>query len=322
MEKIGLPKINEEKVDLKKSRFVIEPLYPGYGPTIGNALRRALLSSIIGSAATSFKVDGVNHEFSSIPHIKEDMVELLMNLKSVSFKSHSDEPVVIELIKRGPGKVTAADFKPNSNIEIANSDQHLLNLDNKAEFRMEVVVEKDRGFRPAHVASGEKKEIGQISVDASFSPVERVSLDVIDTRVGQITNYDKLILEVTTDGTISPQDALKEASRVLVDHYNAIISDENFNPELTEAFVKEAAQENQGYEDYGIPEEISGEKAIEGKTRIEDINLSPRTTNALINAGVKTLAGLKRLSSLKLEEIKGLGKKGIDEIKSALNNEL
>jgi len=316
MEKIGLPKITEEKINDKQSKFVIEPLYPGYGPTIGNSLRRVLLSSITGAAATSFKVDGVDHEFSSIPHVKEDVIELIMNLKSVNFKSHSDEPVVMELSKKGPGAVTAGDFKANSNVEIANPEHHLLMLDNKANFRMEVVVEKDRGFRAVNTAGEEKKEIGQIAVDASFSPVERVGLEISDTRVGQITNFDKLVLDVTTNGTVEPSYAIKEASKVLVDHYNSIMADENFNLDLTEKFAPEIVE---------TPEEISEELetedeevVVEGKTKIEDANFSQRTANALLNAGIKTVAGLKRLSPLKLEEIKGLGKKGIDEIKERL----
>lgn len=318
MEKIGLPKITEEKISDRQSRFIVEPLYPGYGPTIGNSLRRVLLSSITGAAATSFKIDGVDHEFSSIPHVKEDVIELMMNIKNINFKLHSDEPVTIELNKKGPGAVTAGDFKPNSNVEISNPDRHILMLDNKANFCMEVTVEKDRGFRAVSGAGEEKKEIGQIAVDASFSPVERVGIEITDTRVGQTTNFDKLILDVTTDGTVEPSYAIKEASKVLVDHYNSIMADDNFNLELTEKFAPEVVE---------TPEEISEELEIgneevivEGKTKIEDANFSQRTANALLNAGIKTVAGLKRLSPLKLEEIKGLGKKGIDEIKERLES--
>lgn len=315
MEKIGLPKITEEKIDSNRSKFTIEPLYPGYGPTIGNTLRRVLLSSITGAAATSFKVDGINHEFTSIPHVKEDMIELMMNLKSVSFKSFSDDPVVIELIKKGPGAATASDFKPNSNIEIINPEQHILSLDNKADIRIEVVIEKDRGFRTANVATGEKREIGQICVDASFSPVVRVGMEISDIRVGQMTNFDKLTLDILTNGTVNPSFALKEASRVLVDHYNAIISDENFEADLTEKYKKIEPE-------IVIKEEMEAseeEVMLDPKTKIEEANFSQRTTNALLNAGVKTIAGLKKMSDLKLEEIKGLGKKGIDEIKEKLS---
>lgn len=316
MEKIGLPKITEEKIDKNHSKFTIEPLYPGYGPTVGNSLRRVLLSSLMGAAATSFKVDGVNHEFSSIEHVKEDMVELMMNIKSVNFKSFSEEPVILELSKKGHGEVKASDFKPNSNIEIANPGQHIVSLDNKANFRMEIVIEQDRGFRPISVATGEKKEIGQISIDASFSPVERVSFSVEDTRVGQMTNFDKLILDVITLGTIAPDYALKEASKVLVDHFQSIMNDENFNIEVTEPFEKETGNIETEMEEIG--EEGDENISLEGKMKIEEAGFSPRTTNALINAGIKTIAGLKRLSPLKIEEIKGLGKKGIDEIKEKM----
>jgi len=318
MEKIGLPKISEEKVDKNHSRFIIDPLYPGYGPTIGNSLRRVLLSSIMGAAATSFKVDGVNHEFSPIEHVKEDMVELMMNIKSISFKSFSEEPVVLELTKKGPGEVTAADFKANSNIEISNPEQHLVSLDNKANFRMEIVVEQDRGFRPASVALEEKKEIGQIAIDASFSPVDRVSFLVEDTRVGQMTNFDKLILDVVTNGTVTPDYSLKEASKVLVDHFTSIMNDAHFDLEVTEPFgKKEEILVEEGEELIKEEDQIVN---LEGKMKVEEAGFSQRTTNALINSSIKTIAGLKRLSPLKIEEIKGLGKKGINEIKDKLNS--
>jgi len=309
MEKINLPGLNEEILSDNHSKFSIDPLYPGYGPTIGNALRRVLLSSITGAAATSFKVEGVSHEFTSIPHAKEDVVELMMNLKSVNFKSFSDEPVTLELSKKGPAEVTAKDFKANSNIEIINPDAHIITLDKNADFYMEVIVEKDRGFRPINVGQGERSEIGRIGIDAFFSPVQRVSMQIEDTRVGQVTNYDKLTLEVITNGTISPSDALKEASSVLVDHYQSIIS--GGAPQTTdEAEMPEIAQETEADE--------TAVGAADSKTKIEDLNLSQRTTNALLNAGIKTFGGLRRLTPLKLEEIKGLGKKGIDEINSIL----
>lgn len=317
MEKIGLPKISEQKIDNNHSTFTIEPLYPGYGPTIGNSMRRVLLSSIMGAAATSFKVDGVNHEFSPIEHVKEDMIELMMNIKKVNFKSFSTEPVILELSKKGPGEVKASDFKPNSNIEISNPNQHIVSLDNKANFRMEVIVEQDRGFRPASVAAGEKKEIGQIAIDASFSPVERVSFFVEDTRVGQMTNFDKLIVDLITTGTVTPEYALKEASKVLVDHFESIMNDQTFDLEVTEPYGKETEEvPEEEFEELGDGE--SKLIDLDGKLKIEEAGFSPRTTNALINGGIKTIAGLKRLSPLKIEEIKGLGKKGIDEIKDKL----
>jgi len=311
MEQIGLPKIVEEKIGKSRSRFVIEPLYPGYGATIGNALRRVLLSSITGAAATSFKIDGVTHEFTAIPHAKEDVVEMMMNLKDINFKSFSDEPVTLQLSKKGPALVTAADFKANSKIEIENPEAPIITLDNKAAFELEVTIEKDRGFRPVNTGAIEKTEIGQINIDALFSPVKRVSLDIEDTRVGQMTNYNKLILDVTTNGVIEPMEALKEASSVLVDHYRAIMSDE---PVIVEEVEADNIPEIESLDDAISVSDVS----IDNKTKTEEIGLSPRTTNALINAGIKTYGGLKRLSALKLEEVKGMGKKGIDEIQAIL----
>lgn len=311
MEKIGLPKTVEVKVDNFHSDFVIEPLYPGYGATIGNSLRRVLLSSINGAAATSFKIEGISHEFTSIPHTKEDVIQVMMNLKKINFKSFSDESVVLEVSKKGPGIVTASDFKSNSNIEIINTDAHIVTLDKSADFYMEVTVEKDRGFRPTNIGSGDKNEIGRVAIDALFSPVTRVSIDVENTRVGQMTNFDKLTLGVTTNGTITPEVALKEASRVLIEHF-ASISDE----EITKEEVVEVEDADDIIDEAFNTE--TDDEGIDSKTKIEDLNLSSRTTNALINSGIKTVGGLKRLSPLKLEEIKGLGKKGIDEIKEIL----
>lgn len=310
MEKINLPKISEEKINQNCSKITIEPLHPGYGATIGNALRRVLLSSITGAAATSLKVEGTSHEFTSIAHAKEDVIELMMNLKNVHIKSYSDEPVVLELSKKGPAEVTAKDFKANSKVEIVNPEAHVITLDKNADFYMEVTVEKDRGFRAVNVGTVEKNEIGRIGIDAFFSPVLRVAMATENTRVGQMTNYDKLVLEVTTNGTIEPIDAVKEASAVLVDHYQSIISGRPVEPSVTDEVAEIATEE--------VEESASKDGEVDGKTKVEDLKLSSRTTNALLNAGIKTFGGLKRLTPLKVEEIKGLGKKGIEEIKAIL----
>ena len=311
MEKINLPQIEEEKIDPQHSKFIIEPLYPGYGATIGNSLRRVLLSSIIGAAPTSFKIEGISHEFSSIPHAKEDVVEIIMNLKGIAAKSFSDEPVVIEISKKGPAVVTAKDFKANSNVEILNPDAHIITLDKGADFNMEVTIEKGRGFKTVSIETSEKNEIGRIVVDSLFSPVQRVSIAVEDTRVGQMTNYDKLTLEVVTNGTITPKDALDDASAVLVEHYNSFILG---TPEVVAPAV--VAEDGESIEDEVMSDDTD---EVNSKTKIEELNFSPRTTNALVNAGIKTVGGLKRLSQLKLEEIKGLGKKGIVEINEILS---
>lgn len=218
MEKINLPIIKEEKTDERTSRIIIEPLFPGYGHTLGNSLRRVLLSSIPGAAITSFKIENVPHEFTSIPHVKEDMVEIMLNLKSVQLLSHTWEPVRLTLSANGTGKVVAGDFSKNSEIEIMNPDSLIATLDKDAEFEMEVIVEKDRGFRSTDDVTADS-ELGKILVDAAFSPVERVKVEVENTRVGQMTNYDKLILEITTNGSISPKECMVDASNILIEHY-------------------------------------------------------------------------------------------------------
>ncbi len=312
MEKITLPKIIEKKVSEDNSTFTIEPLYPGYGPTVGNALRRILLSSLKGAAMTSFKIEGINHEFTSIPHVKEDMLELMLNLKEINYKSHSDEPVILSLSKKGPGTVTANDFKSNSQVEIINNDAYICNLDNKAKLELEVTVENNRGF--ITVESGEETttEIGQIVNDAAFSPIDRVKILVENTRVGRMTNYDKLILDIKTNGATEAKQALIEASNILIDHYKQIAFNIEIEEKLTAEPIEKDVVEEEDKKD--IPESLD----LDPKTKIEEAGFSARTTNALVNAGIKSIAGLKRLSNLKLSEIKGLGSKGTEEIKDRI----
>lgn len=315
MEKIVLPKIKEEVIDDKKSRFIIEPLFPGYGATIANAMRRVLLSSVPGAAITSFKVEGISHEFSSVPHVKEDVVDLMLNLKDLAVKSASKEPVVIKISKKGPGEVTAGDFSKNSNIEIADPDMHIAFLDNKAKFDLEATVEFGRGFRASEESATKAKEIGQIIVDASFSPVERVIINIENTRVGRMTNYDKVILDVWMNGTMSVKDAVIDASNILVDHFKEIAFQTNSVEQLT---VSPSEIEEAEAKQSVATEESAEAINIDPKMKIDEVGFSPRTTNALVSSGIKTVAGLKRLSDLKLSEIKGLGQKGIDEIKNKL----
>lgn len=317
MEKIILPKISEEKIDKYSSKFIIDPLFPGYGATIGNAIRRVLLSSVPGTAITSFRVEGISHEFSSVPHVKEDMVEILLNLKTVKIKSHSKDPVVIKISKKGPSEVTAGDFEKNSNIEIIDPTIHIANLDNKAKFELEATVEFDRGFRPTEDADESDGQIGNILVDTSFSPIERVKMDIENTRVGRMTNYDKIILEVYTNGSVEAKEAIIDASNVLIDHFKeiAFLTESSNKMTQTSADVEEGVVETDNNQNMSIEEVSVG---INGKTKVDEAGFSPRTTNALISAGVKTIAGLKRLSDLKLSEIKGLGQKGVNEIKEKL----
>ena len=316
MKKIILPKISEEKIDDLSSKFTIEPLNPGYGPTLGNATRRVLLSSLPGAAITSFKIEGVSHEFTSVPHIKEDSIEIMLNLKTIKLKSFSDEPVILTARKKGPGELKASDLSKNSEVEILNPEQLIASLDDKAILDLEIVVEKDSGFRPTENKIESSSEIGRINIDASFSPIERVKMEISNTRVGQMTNYDKIELWVTTDGSINPKDAMVTASNILIDHYKVFAFDIETKEKLTEemAEIQPDEKPETAEKDY-VANEGETDQKIDGKIKIEDIGFSPRTKNALLNAGVKTLAGLQRLSDLKLSEIKGLGQKGITEIK-------
>ena len=303
-----IPKIKEQIIDDSKSLFSIEPLFPGYGATLGNALRRVLLSSLPGTAISSIKLEGVAHEFSAIPHVKEDMIEIIMNLRKINFKSHSDEPVTIELSAKGPKVITAKDFRLISDVEILNPDQYIATLDKSADFNLEVALEQGRGFKPTEEKEVEKSDIGRISIDSVFSPVRLVNFKIDHTRVGQMTNYDKIELEITTSGAISPRDALTHAGKILVEHFNYIAEGKAVS-----------ADEEEEVEEIALAEDTTSLIAdVDPKTKVEDLNLSARTVNALVNSGIKTVAGLKRMSDLKLSEVKGLGRKGFEETRALL----
>ncbi|MDD5342084.1 MAG: DNA-directed RNA polymerase subunit alpha [Patescibacteria group bacterium] len=238
MEPLPLPKnIEVKKIDHNRAVFTIEPCYPGYGNTLGNALRRVLLSSLEGAAITAVKIKNVSHEFSTLPFVKEDVVEIILNLKTVRFKIFSDGPVTVTLKEKGEKKVTAKDIKLTSEIEIGNPDQVIATLtDKKAEFEMELRVEKGRGYVPVESREKEKGEIGLIAIDAVYTPVRNVNFDIDNVRVGQMTNYDKLMLDITTDGTIKPEEALYQAAKVLDDQFGYIV--ENIEKPKVEAQTK------------------------------------------------------------------------------------
>jgi DNA-directed RNA polymerase subunit alpha len=206
-----------------ESLLSIEPLHHGYGTTVGNALRRVLLSSLPGAAVTAMKIKGAQHEFAAIDGVKEDVLDIMLNLKSLRLKVHSDEPVLLRLNKKGVGPVTAADFEKNADVEIANLDLHLATItDAKYTLDMEITVERGRGFLPTEERESAPTEIGVMAVDAMFSPVRSVGLNVENTRVGEITNYDKLLMTIVTDGTITPQDAVEQATKILLNHFTWI----------------------------------------------------------------------------------------------------
>lgn len=230
MENILLPsKIETKKQKDNKAEVVIEPLYMGYGTTLGNALRRVLLSSLPGAAISAFKIKGVFHEFSEIPHVKEDVVEILLNLKKIRLKIHGEveEPIRLTLKTKGDKKVTAGDIDKVANVEIVNPDLHIATLTNKvAEFDMEIFAEKGRGYKTTEARGKKEEEIGVIAIDSIFNPVKSVGFKVENTRVGQITNYDKLTLNIETDGTLTPEDALSQAVKILVNHFKLILGEE------------------------------------------------------------------------------------------------
>lgn len=288
--------------------FTIEPLHTGYGMTLGNSLRRVLLSSVAGAAVTAFRIDGVSHEFTTVKGIKEDAVAMMLNLKGIRFKVFSDEPVVLRLSKKGKGVVKAKDIEKNADVEIVNPDQVIATIDDdKTTFSMELVVETGRGYRPLDEQGDNKKISDMIMLDALFTPVLRVRYKVENTRVGQITDLDRLLLTVDTDGSITPRDAFEEAAALLVNQYTALAG---------QTSVEAASPLSAGNAELDIEED--GEDPAELMTSVEDLNLSARTTNALVNNDIHTIKDLLSLSEAELRDLKGFGSKALDEVKEKM----
>ncbi|MBP9668530.1 DNA-directed RNA polymerase subunit alpha [Candidatus Saccharibacteria bacterium] len=280
--------------------FEIAPLHTGYGNTLGNSLRRVLLSSIEGSSVVAFKIDGATHEFTTVPGIKEDVIDIMLNIKNIRIKSHSDEPVELRLEKSGNGTVTAGDIKPNADIEVINPEQVIATIDDpKGKLAIDFVVDTGRGYKTIKESSDERLYTDMIAIDAMFSPVLRVRYKVDGTRVGQNSNLEKLSLTVETDGTITPQAAFEEAAAILVNQYTA----------LAGATQVEAAP---------TLGQHSADEDSELETSIEDLNLSARTSNALINNEIRVVRDLVTLSEQDLRELKGFGSKALDEVKDKL----
>ena len=284
-------------------KFEIEGLYPGYGVTIGNALRRVLLSSIEGAAVTSFKIKGVHHEFSTVNYVSDTVLDIMLNLKQLRVKLYSNEPQVLKLKVEGKKKVYAKDFEANSMVDVMNPDLYIVAItDKKGKMEMEVVVEKGLGYSQIEERKEDKIPIGTIAVDAIFSPVRKVNFQVENMRVGGKTDYNRLIISIETDGSVSPKKALNKASAILKDYFINI--EEKFIPELREE--EKAISKKEGKE----PKDIL----------IKDLDLGSRTKKALTNNGVKTLAGLLRYNEENLSTMDGLGKKSLEEIKAVLKN--
>ena len=282
------------------STFVIEPLHAGYGNTLGNSLRRVLLSSIRGGAIVAFRIEGATHEFTTVEGIKEDVVDIMLNLKGVNLICHSDEPVEVSIEKKGAGDVTAADIKTTADVEVVNPEHVICTVDDpKKTVKINLVVEAGRGYRTIEESSTGRLHSDMIALDAAFSPVLRVRYKVDPTRVGQDTNLDKLELTIETDGSISPRAAFEESAAILVNQYTA----------LAGSTTVEAAP---------APGQNDDESENQLNTSIENLNLSARTANALVNNDIRTVHDLVTLSEQELRELKGFGSKALDEVKDKL----
>ena len=301
MEKPRIERV-EKCEDGKYARFEVEPLERGYGITLGNSLRRVLLSSLPGAAATSVKIDGVLHEFSTVPGVKEDVTEIILNVKRIIAKIESDEPVVVTVDASGECEVTAGDIKCPESVEIINKDLHIATLSEGAHLVMEISMQKGRGY----VTSEKNKEnmqnvIGVIPVDSIYSPIDKVNYNVTNTRVGQVTDYDKLSIEIFADGTIAPEEALSLSAKILNDHMNLFI-------DLAEGVKSQ---------DIMVEKEDNKKNKVLELT-IEELDLSVRSFNCLKRAGINTVEDLASKSEGEMMRVRNLGKKSLEEVVNKL----
>lgn len=307
MIEIEKPRIETEELteDGKHGRFVVEPLERGFGNTLGNSLRRVLLSSLEGYAVTSIKIDGVLHEFSTIPGVKEDVTEIVLNMKSVVAKLYETSPKVVEISAQGPCVVTAGDIKCDSEVEILNPEQHIATLGEDAKLNMEITIDKGRGYIPAErnkLISG-NNVIGVLPIDSIYTPVLKVNYTVDNTRVGQITDYDKLTLDVWTNGVINAQEAVSLAAKVLTEHLNLFV---NLSDKASSAEVM-------------VEKDDKGKEKILEMT-IEDLDLSVRSFNCLKRAGINTVEDLINKSEEDMMKVRNLGRKSLEEVIQKLNS--
>jgi DNA-directed RNA polymerase subunit alpha len=297
--------VNVDDHSAISATFAVEPLHSGYGMTLGNSLRRVLLSSIAGAAITSFKIEGVSHEFTTVKGVKEDVVDIMLNLKNVRFRVYGDDVQNLRIVKKGKGAVTAKDIQTNADVEIVNPDQVIATIDDdKATLTVDMTVEIGRGYRTIEEGTA-KKQSDYIALDSIFSPVLRVRYKVENTRVGQATDLDRLLLTVDTDGSITPRDAFEEAAAILVNQYTSLAGKTRVAAPVVEAGGVTG--------DNGLSDEPTALN-----TSIEDLNLSARTTNALINNDIHTIKDLFSLSDSELRDLKGFGNKALDEVKEKM----
>ncbi|MFK4469851.1 DNA-directed RNA polymerase subunit alpha [Bacillus sp. RC252] len=303
MIEIEKPKIEtvELNEDAKYGKFVIEPLERGYGTTLGNSLRRILLSSLPGAAVTAIQIDGVLHEFSTVEGVVEDVTTMILNLKKLALKIYSEEEKTLEIDVQGEGIVTAADITHDSDVEILNPDLHIATLAKNAHFRMRLTAKRGRGYTPADANKSEDQPIGVIPIDSIYTPVSRVTYQVEKTRVGQVANYDKLTLDVWTDGSIGPKEAISLGAKILTEHLNIFVglTDEAQNAEI---MVEK--------------EEDQKEKVLE--MTIEELDHSVRSYNCLKRAGINTVQELANKTEEDMMKVRNLGRKSLEEVKHKL----
>ncbi len=309
---ITLP-LKPKIVERENNRAVIEieACYPGYGTTLGNVLRRVLLSSLPGAAITGVKIKGVPHEFSSIPYVAEDVVQIILNLKQVRFKLYTNQPIKTSLKIKGEKEVIAGDIKTTAQLEIANPKTHIATLtDRKSNLEMELEIEPGLGYSAVESRKKGKLEVGKIAVDAIFSPVRRVNYSIEHMRVGERTDYDRLRMTIETDGTVKPEEAFQKAAQILVGHFKILAFLEEKKKTVKAKVGRKVAKK----------EAESEKKEVEGisKIKINDLKISAQAINLLEQAGIKTVAGLVKKKESDLEKIEGLGKKRVVEIKRAL----
>jgi DNA-directed RNA polymerase subunit alpha len=288
--------------------YEIDSLYPGYGQTLGNSLRRIIFSSLPGAAITSVKIDDVQHEFATIEGIRESVMEILLNLKRVHFTLHGDEAQTIRLSIKGPKQVTAADFQAPSQVVIANPDQHIADISGKVSFELEATIERGLGYVPREVLNKEKADIGTIALDAAFTPIRRANYEVEDMRVGDRTDFNRLRVIIETNGTITPREALERSIEIMIHQLKAVVG---FQEEAAPHTGKVLSDDN---------DSDSADSKDAAKMKLEDLELSSRTTTALSEAGIRSVGGLTRKTAASLKELDGVGEKAITEISEALAN--
>ncbi len=299
-----------------KGVYEIDGLYPGYGHTLGNSLRRIILSSLTGAAITSLKIEGIEHEFSVVDGVKEDVITMLLHLKQIRFRLNSDEPQTVKLEVKGPKKITAGDIEVTGQVEVLNPELYIAEVTGKNSLSIEMTIEKGLGFVSKEMHQKNKNEVGVISLDAIFTPIRRVAYEVENMRVGDKTNHNRLRMTIETDGTLSPREALERAITIMVEQLQTIIgftvSHRVISKEVEkEVSTKDIKQESEKGESNEFTDIL--------KTRIDTLELSTRTLNALTGANIRTIGGVARKKKEDLLEIEGIGDKGIQEIKKVLS---